>query len=1218
MFESNPAGSGDFWEDNMKRILMILCLIAGGPLAMLAQNSRFTGHVTDTSGAAVVGAQIQVLNQDSGETASTVTTTSGDYSVPYLKPGVYTLSAEKQGFRMAKESSVAIHVNEVSTVNFSLQVGVVSDTIEVVAEAARIEFAKADRGEVMEADRIEKMPLNSRNPLMLFSLSPGIYNGTSDTYQRPFDNVNKSIYIGGGTQLIYTLDGVAGEMMNNNISYVPPVDSLQEFKIVLNPLDASYGRGSGGAMDMQFKSGTSKYHGNVYEFARRTYMNANAWQNNFYKKTRSTNSADQYGFQMDGPVRIPHFTKGKEKTFFLVQFENYREVTPNSPFTYTTPDKNWLKQDSGGYYADFSGVTYYNSTTKSQQPLLVYDPMTALSSVVDPNDGRTKQAHAQFANNIIPSSRVNQAMAKIFAYYPASNTTAGGAGLGNWQNNGYWMYTENITYRSATAKIDHTLSDNDKLSLRWSWQRRYTDGQTSAMPRSNPANTDEPGYMPMDHAFSLDEVHVFTPKLVLDNRLSVSRYLSGAGLVPNHPVSDYGWSSTFAAQVPWFRRMPLVKADGFQQLGKTLYYKEIENTVAYQPSLTWIRGGHTMRTGMDLRIQQFGKPSDWGDVEFDFSSGWTSRFYNNSDASGYSSGFSMASMLLGYANSSSYVSAPYLFMMSQRYWAGWAQDDWKVTPKLTLNLGFRWDLTFPMTERHNKINYRFNQNVVNPINSDANYSSSAAGGRSAMGGVEFAGVNGNPRSAWKLNKNELQPRLGAAYAINGKTSLRGGIGLMYLTVEERGSNYGFNASSSYVDSVNGLGVTPMDTMTSNPYPTGTVSAVGSSLGYKASLGNSYDFIDPNFKVPNTWSYNLTLQRELTSSDVLEVSYQGSRTLGMKASRNLNAQSSSLQAACDLLRGGTRYYCDNTSTGKAANPFYHVSGFEGTSYYTSTMLSILDLSRQFPQFKNVWQRSNSVRSWYNSLQVVETHRVSHNLTAHATWTYSKNMFAGSILDATNNVYGRQVDSTDHAHSFTFSGSYTLPVGRGQMLLGHSNRIVDTLVGGWEVAPLYVYQSGLPWSPGNNWLYPGKAKGSGKTLAPDSNNSYSRIQGVSPCVGYYNNDTGAIVQGATYTSSCSGFDMIRIPTSGYSMSVNKVYTGVRNPAKHQFDANFSKWIDLTHGYRLQVRADAFNVLNHPIWSGYSSDPTSTSWGTITKGNNSPSNSPRRLQISAKLNW
>ncbi len=360
-------------------------------------------------------------------------------------------------------------------------------------------------------------------------------------------------------------------------------------------------------------------------------------------------------------------------------------------------------------------------------------------------------------------------------------------------------------------------------------------------------------------------------------------------------------------------------------------------------------------------------------------------------------------------------------------------------------------------------------------------------------------------------------------------------------------------------------VTPGSTF-ADPYAT-TVKPTGSSLGLATTPGSSINFTDPNFQVPSLWQYSVSAEQQLTSRDVFDISYSGLKGYNLEGSDNINHPSAASYAQCDVERGGNRQLCDgNSAPAVAPNPFYQVPGFAGSGgYYNNPTIPAYNLTRPFPAFTDVTEdHLPLIHSWYNSLQVTASHNVSQNLSLHAAYTWSKSMTSGNLIDYIYRVYGRNVGANDIPNAITFSGVIHFPVGRGKTFLGNSNRLVDAVVGGWVLAPLYIYTQWYPWTPNgsgnsngsNNWIQLSSIYVKPHDLPADENHPYKRLQGVTPCVAYEDTDTGKYIPGPSYTEAgCTAPALVRTANQ-YSPQRNVVYWGVRQPANHQFDVSLSK--------------------------------------------------------------
>ena len=1182
--------------------------------ASLLTAQEFTGRVSDPTGAVLSKATITAHNVDTNVDIRTVSTKTGDFTIPYIKPGHYTVSAEAEGFQKGLRSGLVLQAGQTATVNFVLKVGSATETVLVNADSL-LDRGKADMGEVVENERVTELPLNGRDPDMLSILSAGAIWTGSIQYQRPFDDTQENLSINGGGsgQNELMLDGMSNEAAatnnkgNSKIAYVPPVDSVQDFKIVTNPYDAQYGRAAGGVVDMTLKSGTNKLHGDVYEFARRTFLDANTWQNNWLlsqpqnkgnpRYARAQHKLDQYGAELDGPVVVPKIYDGRNKSFFLMQYENWNEVVPNSLVT-SVPDPAWIT-------GDFSNLTWFNGAHNAYEPIIIYDPLTYNPAT------NTRQP---FQGNKIPTGRINPVAAKIMSYYPKPNLTPA-PGTNPFGNN---FSTPNPTtdrYRNVLGKWDENLTPNDRFSLRYGYWERVEVRNTNGMP-----GVIARGQLPhgeRSHTFALEETHTFTPNLLLDFRaIAAARADYSFGGPAGFDPTTLGWSSSLVSQMgsAGASEFPVIQPSEFAEIGNNGSGQTVSNSLSLFPTLTWVKGKHTFHTGLDLRFMQSGNDIIGGGPYFWVDRQWTQSNYVASQWTN-DSGNSFSSLLLG-TPSSGNVSINTKVYWNQHYWAPFVQDDWKVSRRLTLNLGVRYDFNPAALERHNYGDYAFNTTATNPIDAEVNHAL-LPGGETLKGGVTFLGVNGNPRAPYPLTKTNIQPRVGFAYGLDDKTVLRGGFGEMFRNPQPGANTLGYSIATQFNSTLDG-GKTPYANL-SNPY-TSILQPPGSSQGMLTDLGQGPWFLNPNYKIPSFWSYSMGAERQFLQHDMLNISYVGSHSYNTDTSDNINHRSAAAYTQCNLDMGGLPSVCDNDYP---TNPFQGINGFQGSSYYTANTIQAVNLTRPFPEFGDITEyQQNGGQSWYNSLQVTGLHKWSNSLTLHGTWTWSKLMNQGGWTDSTYRVPSRHLDGNDRTHRITLSGVYLLPVGRNRTFLANANRIVDGVIGGWELASLYVYETGHPWAvPGN----PSEHYIHSAWVPRHTDPSTGYIRGVAACAQQWQQpdkkhhpDLWIINQlPFNYSGTCSQPDFSVLPE--YGENTNTVYTGIRVPSDEQFDSNLSKNFSILEGMNLQLRLEAFNVLNHPLWQeNYQGSAQDTNFGTIEKGPWAQSNLPREVQIAVKLMW
>lgn len=1170
---------------------------------------QFTGRVTDTSGAAIPKASITVLNQQTGVAIKTLSTGTGDYTVPYLKPGLYTVTAEARGFNKEARTDITLQVGQSAKIDFQLNVGSITETVTVVSDKTLL-ADRGDVGEVVENTRVTELPLNGGDPTTLSQLSAGANWYGSRQYLRPFDDNEADLSInGGGTgNNALTLDGVSNEAAkgdayngtNSQIGYVPPVSAVQEFKIVTNPYDAQYGRASGGVIDISLKSGTNLLHGSVYEYARRGYLDANSWQNNYYGTPRTGQKRDQYGAELDGPLILPKLYNGRNRTFFLLQFENFKSVEPGTAVS-SVPLPGWST-------GDFSNLVYYDGTTGSYQPDTIYDPLSLHYNAAG------VPLRDPFPGNVIPSGRLSAFAQKFMSYFPAPNLPPS-AGQNPWTDDYSAPSQIFDTYRNALAKIDQNISSRDRLTLRWGYWIRFEDQNQSGIP--GPGARGEFPHAERSNTFATDWVHTFNPDLLFDFRSSVIVRGNHNNTGPaGFDLTTLGLPSTSIQQLGIFNDfLPYLNPGEYTPIGNNGGQYSIGNSLALLPMMTWVKGAHTMHFGLDWRILQSSYRYVEGGMQLAVDRTWTQANYQQGDAA---SGNSFASLLLGTAQSGNVQINPTVFW-SQHYYAPFFQDDWKITPRLTLNLGIRYDLNEPPIERHNRADYAFDTTVVNPVNSQIDSALLPPGVGELKGGLTFVGVNGNPRPFYSATKTDVQPRFGFAYQFAPDTVVHGGVGILYRNPDPGANQYGFSSTTQYVGSLDG-GKTPTENLgvggvAPNPFPVITQPA-GSSQGYLTALGQGQYFINPHYRTPQFQTFSLGVQQRYAKNGTFELNYVGTRTYHNDSSDNINHVSEAAYAQCNILLGGNPAVCNTAPGSYIPNPFYNVAPFQGTGYYSSPTIQALNFTRPFPLFSDLTEyQLNNGRSWYNALQLTVVHRMGRALTLHGTWTWSKSMDSGGFTDTVYRIPARNIDSNDITHRVTISGVWMLPVGRGQYFFSHMNRIADTILGGWQLGSLYIYESGKPWTVNNNPIYLG-----GAWQPQHTNSAKNVIYGVRQCVGQYNEQSNGqyVLQPYENTAGCNGtYDFINNPQ--YAPATNINYTGVRTPGWYQLDANLAKDFHLYERLGMQLRLDAFNVPNHPAWQQqYDQYATDATFGEIVKNSVGQSNIQRQVQLTAKITW
>jgi hypothetical protein len=676
---------------------------------------------------------------------------------------------------------------------------------------------------------------------------------------------------------------------------------------------------------------------------------------------------------------------------------------------------------------------------------------------------------------------------------------------------------------------------------------------------------------------------------VLNLRAALNRWVEALGPYANEgfSVAQLGFSQSLAAQFPRPDLFPRISISGARELGMSSGNLTFEptTTLALQPNVAHMRSKHTIKAGLDFRVSRYTqiRPGAGGGT-FNFDRAFTRSDYLVQDAV---SGVGMASFLLGYPASGSInnVAEPFWQWV---YYAPWIQDDIKITRRLTVNLGFRWDINLPATERYNQINRGFFADQVNPISERIN--KTAFPNFTVRGGIGFVGTGGLPRSPVDTDWNNVQPRVGAAFMLNDKTVLRGGWGIFYLNPVIPGNLNGFSQSTPYVATTD-AGRTPASSL-SDPFPSGIQRPPGASLGMLTFLGQGPTFTNPTSRTPYVHQFSFSIQRQLPMQVLLDAAYVGSRSMAQSTVVGFN------EIPVEALnRGNPSIGGDpNTLNQAVPNPFAGLIPGTGLNNPTVPRQQLL---RPFPQFTsfNV-EALNTGRIWYNSLQLTATKRYSNGFFFTTTYTLSKNIEAIDYLNAQDAAPTRSLTDWDRTHRWVIAPSYQLPFGKGRRWLANTHGLVDRLAGGWQFIFSTVLQSGDPMSiPGNVYLLRDPRL---------PNPTWDRLF-----------NTGVIDVNGTVRNVLPGEEPAFAVRPPFSLRTTPIrYGNLRNQWGNTLDASMIKNTRIREGWNLQFRVDAFNALNTAVFSSDPNlDPTSPNFGKIFR-DNGQSNFPRNVQLGVRF--
>jgi hypothetical protein len=1146
--------------------MSFICLALSG-VSLFAQSftAGLRGTVTDQSSAALPGAKVVITDANKGTSWNATTDDQGRFAFSGLPPGTFNLTVEAGGFRKFSSGNITLNVQDQVTVNPSLQVGDISTTVEVEGSAALVNTTIANLGQVIENKYILSLPNLGRNSMSLTYLTPGVVGSGG---RRGDNNTN---FVANGSRNSTSdvlVDGVTVATVEQNsgvtdLKFSPSIDAVQEFKIQTNFFSAEYGQTGGAVVNMVTRSGTNEFHGTGYYFLRDAALNANDWFSNRSGRPIPAFHRDQLGGVFGGPVI-------RNKTFFFVGYEYTKQESPTSS-TVSLPTELQRRGD-------------FSQTFNAQGQLMtIYNPFDTF------RDANNNVVRRPFPGNVIPASMFDPIAVKALSYVPLPNQPgAQFTNTANWFGQG--VNTSNG--HQTNIKGDHSFNENHRLSGRYS-QIRSNGTNPNLFGDNNPAYWTGGPNNTLTHSTVADYTWVKSAATLFTFRYGLT-YSDFSRL----PLAGLGFDITSLGLPANMREasthqvFPRFNPEGFQQFGTEGYWIMDRQEAVHHASasMTKVMGSHNMKVGGEYRFyrldyNQPGHPSGL----FNFNRGITCRSINSCPAN---EGNGLATMLLGWTSGSEFHIEPKAFSRSA-YWGFYFQDDWRISDKLTLNLGFRYDFDVPRWEAQDRYSY-WDLDAQSPV---------SAPGYDTRGVVKFVGDD--RRSPFDADMNNWQPRIGFAYAATPKTAIRGGYGLFYTvsraTVFGRPGT-GFTINSPVVWSTDSNET--LNRRMNNPYPNGVLFPPGTSQGDATLLGFNVGTILPsNNRNPEYHSWNLSIQRELPFRSVLELNYTGSR--GVHLFMPLTTLTPLHPSY--WLQGGANYLTRTQLQAQVPNPFYGQIT-DARSQLSGQTVQRFRLLRPMPQFDGASVgQANPARgnSSYHGMQAKWEKRFSNGFTALTHYTWSKMIDDSSHSDgnvswlggstAIQNVWDlraeRSLSSHDVAHRAVISGTWELPVGKGRAFGSNMNRVVDWFVGGWALSGVLLMQSGMPLavtqSGGNIW---------DGTQRPNLIGDPSTSGRVQDRINSYFN--------------VAAFSQPPADIPG-SAPRNLNYRG---PGIKTLDAALLKSINTWEGQRFEFRLEATNATNTPMFG----DPAglafgATNFGQITGLRNGVG--PRNMQIGLK---
>ena len=1199
--------------------VVVSVLLIAVPAWSQSDRGTLAGVVSDSQGAVLPDVALEATNLADGQHYSGRTTPTGLYSILSLPAGVYELKVEAPGFKTYVQRGITISVAQVANLNVKLDVGQTSETVSITADTALLNTDNAEISATIPRERLNDLPINFagnsaiRDPLAFAKLAPGAYvSGQTGIRINGMPTASFKILVEGQ-------DTTNANLNDREDENHPSVEMMQEFALQSSNFSPEFGAVTGGLFNFTARSGTNQYHGSGYEYFENEDLNAGQP----YTKAsgggliRPKNRQNDYGFTVGGPVRIPKLYDGRNRTFFFFNWEQYRQTnsfvaTQSVP---TGPERT----------GDFSGILtgVQLGTDVLGRPIYqnaIYDPATARtvngSVVTDP-----------FPGNIIPSSRINSVAAKVTALIPT--------GSDQLINNFAPLFAYPAVQTIPALKVDQTITSNWKASMYWSGYNRTTISSADGMPLPLSNRRDQPVF---SETYRGNTDYTFTPNLLLHFGLGYIRDRnvdSTPAAEANYDASgQLGFKGGLSTGMPNIKGLNdstfggLVNTYNGSSYGITQRNTYETDKATGISSITWIKGNHSFKAGAEYKNDMYiVHSSAYVAGAYGFSTAETSLPYLNSSTLKNSSngksgtiGFGYASFLLGQVDNGTIGNA-IVNQFRRPTWGMYVQDTWRVTPLLTIDYGIRWDFTETNSE-HKHLMSGFSPTASNPN----------AGG--LFGAMAYDGFG-----TGRCNCNFLEhypyaigPRLGVAYRVNDKTVVRGGVGISYgqpPAYDYAGTNYGVVGMGFNVLSFSAPTFGTLNTTLSSGFNFTTAQVTAATLdpGIQCctAINNTPSpWFDPHGDRPSRiLNLMFSVQRQVTPNLAVEAAYVGNRAIWLVSGdqgnfglTQLNALSAQRIAKAGLNVTSATDYAVLNSTFASGIPQAH--GFSVPYVGFPTGKTLAQALRPYPQYANIYSEySPTGKSWYDSLQVKVTKRLSHGLDLIESFTWSNNLVLGmdtergrgaAINDALNRASNKVISAESQPFVSSTGFTYQIPA----IPVFKNNFAARTLLGGWTAGGLFSFASGLPIS------------------VPTSNNNLSqvlfrgtyqnRVAGqplfLKSPNGHNFKPSDQILNPAAWTDAPQG-------TFGTTRIYQNDYRWQRKPDE---EVNLSKHFPMPFGKSdarsIQVRGEFFNVFNHLYYPApNSSNPaqaTTSSNGGFGQINVGSVTSNRTGQIVARFQF
>jgi len=1158
--------------------LDVLIFVAGliALLGALAPTSRgqiesgtFVGTVHDTSGGVMAGATVTITNTETNVAHKTATNEQGEYTVSHLNPGLYSIAIEQVGFKTATQTNIKLDINQVVRVDVALVPGAVSEHIEVTAAEPLVESQTSSIGQVIEETQVHELPLNGRDFVQLAYLSPGVNQGEAGAVQQggipENERGNGSIHVNGlmATNNNFLLNGFDNNEQQIGFEILqPPVEAIDEFKVQTSNFGADIGKG-GAVVNVVIKSGTNNFHGSAFEFLRNSYMDAK----NFFDSPTSPIppfKQNQFGGTLGGPVL-------KNKTFFFVDYQGTR-IRESQTFVSTVP----TAAERTGDFSDQLGTNGQGGVTGQ-----IYDPLTT-----DP----VTNARTAFPGNVLPpcvgstrrsatgGSCLDPAALNVINLFPLANIPGAGTA-----NNFLYNPVASNNQDSFDVRIDHQWRSE---TIAGTFSFGNVDSiQPDPFPGKAGGGSFSGNIHNKSYVVGISDVHSFSSTKMNELKIGYTRYtVNAVPFFENEPLaSQLGIPGINIPGDPATYGLPNIMISGYSALGNQDWFPEIlkEDNYQLKDSFSWTHGRHSFKAGGDLIRRQHGffqAQNPRGDFTFD------PQFTENLNDLTDNPGSSLASFLIGNPIYSFRDGLAGSFGMSWWEASGYFMDDFRLSQKLTLNLGLRYDLFTPMVEQHNRIaNFDF------------------ATGEFIAPGQPGMSDTGNVQTNYK----NFAPRIGFAYSPfdNSKTVLRGGYGIFYsLQADQNDAELAYNPTGLFSNqtvqfNANSIPTLQLSTGFATPSdPTGSLPP--SSLTNPSGRASAIPFHNPT---PSIQEWNLDVERQIAKDSILQVAYVGVHGVHLTYLRNLNQALQPLDTNFEVCPTPTDPYCADGLPSNYGRPYY----------------------KTVPQIGAIRTANNDASMISHALQVRFEKRFSAGWTMLASYTYQHSIGVADedevVGPEPQNTYNMRAERgdvpPDFRHQFTAAWTYELPFGPGKRYFNSSSP-ARWVAGGWQLNGIITMYSGQSITP--LLSFDDTSTGSGGARPNIYGNPYSFANATQ--AGCPTNSQSLQCWYNPLAFGQASPTTFNYPALAPGQTFARLYgnagTGIlRGPAQYNVDFSAFKSFQLTEWLNMELRGEVFNLFNTPEFAPPS--PTVDIPG-ISGSISSTVHSSRQLQLAVRFKF